>query len=293
MLLLVFHKSKFPKPPSATAGCTACQLPSLLRCTMILNVFVEAVMPVLPADRKSMSLGSNSCSGAYTGVKILGVRISWIHFKTATLIQYLTLACCMFCCFRPIPYKHFRLRSKLTSSSFQLIYQFCAGDRHPSKLCKELTGISHEAVTAWGTEDVSSPSLLRIEAKSSWISKLLQVSVHIPSAVLPYPAGTAFRTFWEPHLNRCSWESGSVIHTEFSANLRVEGSVLSVDSVVTSEVQFKEKPVIPSQSLPTPGPKPPRKEELAMHDLAQACAKRSIQNRRIAILAELGKKSAN
>ena len=60
MLLLVFHKSIFPKPPSATAGCTACQFPSLLRCTVIFNVFVEAVMPVLPADRKSMSLGSNS-----------------------------------------------------------------------------------------------------------------------------------------------------------------------------------------------------------------------------------------
>ena len=195
----------------------------------------------------------------------------------------------MFCCFRPILYKHCRLRSKLTSSSFQLIYQFCAGGRPPSKLCKELTGISHEAVTAWGTEDVSSPSLLRIEAESSWISKLLQVSVHIPSAVLPYPAGTAFRTFWEPHLDRCSWESGSVIHTEFSENLRVEGSVLSVDSVVTSEVQFKEKPVIPSQSLPTPGPKPPRREELVMHDLAQASAKRSIQIKRIVILAELGK----
>ena len=76
MLLLVFHKSIFPKPPSATAGCTACQLPSLLRCTVIFNVFVEAVMPALPADRKSMSLGSNSCNGAYTGVKILGVWIS-------------------------------------------------------------------------------------------------------------------------------------------------------------------------------------------------------------------------
>ena len=180
----------------------------------------------------------------------------------------------MFCCFRPIPYKHFRLRSKLT------IYQLRR---------KEQAWGSHEAVTAWGTENVSSPSLRRIEAKSSWISKLLQVSVHIPSAVLPYPAGTAFRTFWEPHLDRCSWESGSVIHTEFSENLRLEGSVLSLDSVVTSEVQFKEKPVIPSQSLPTPGPKPPRKEELVMLDLAQASATCPIQNRRIVILAELEK----
>jgi len=80
-----------------------------------------------------------------------------------------------------------------------------------------------------------------------------------------------------------------VIHTEISENLRVEGSVLSVDSVVTSEVQFREKPLIPSQSLPTPGPKPPRREELAMHDLAQASATRSIQIKRIVILAELGK----